>query len=181
MAVTDLLVDVDGAEAFVYNKKPFKEPPLDNKNASVIAILKAQKFLHGLRIDSFPKCCAISIIHSFEFYDQFTWNIFNEQGQWLEPAERHILPKYSKDAVLSAAVYRIKDKIDDFIIHAKPTYLLAAFNQIEIKSGIRDVLVDYFGFVRLENDFVNYPYQVGQYSRICLLGLCCTGFQESNL
>lgn len=139
-----------------------KDPPLPVDHKDVEDLLGSNlihKPLYGMRMSEFPDCCGIKVLNHFENFPSMI-----------------ACGTKTSEAQLSACVYTIDKlfmtnnilKTDNYnaTLPIGKKYVLVAINKDQA-SGIGALLVDYFGFVRLEDDFLNY----GESDNITILGL----------
>lgn len=167
-----------------------KEPPLPRDHEKVEALLakrgsyvRSSPFFDQLSL-SITFCCGIYALKGLKY--------------WVpgESIERQDKPAVS-DVVFSANIYTILDKLkeNNTINWYGPEesskrypsgrkYVLTTLSEHMMKEphSLHHVLTEYFGFQRLEDDFMNWGRTGGSRSdRVCLMGLGFSGFHEDEL
>lgn len=139
----------------LYNGKLRKEPPISLKEIekSPFAERSAEHSVSNelfprLKVVPYPSCCGIAILEGtgsiFLSNDRDTKNFYMEN-----------------ELRLSQTVFSIHRALDYWLTQYREKntlgcYLMTAINENAVKTGLRDILVDYFGFEQLESDFRNY-------------------------
>lgn len=161
----------------LYTGALLKQPPLSKMNAKVQTVINHPHFMSGFQTYLFPNCCGIKVLGDFEAYPSVFYPKY--------PDNVAFKPAITNKVVISAAVWRIKEMIDRQL-SVKKAYLLVALNGQEMKTNIHCILMDYFGFQRLEDDFLNLQifdssFWADKRSRIAIFGLCTTRFYSRNI
>lgn len=121
-----------------------------------------------LEYQQFPSSCGTAIIHGFPFAFGGRININYHNGVM------------DVDATMDKSGYIVY--LDNYIRDTvqgqqSKSYVMATLNDTQMKAGVSEVLVDYLGFSRLDDDFKN---NSGA-NAIAIFGLCLSYFNKTNL
>ena len=167
-----------------------KEPPMPRNHKEVAATLSKRGDYSGIGPFSVQ----------LDLGTTFCWGILALKGlkYWVpnESIEWKDHPAVS-DVVFSANIYAILDKLEENNtvkwvegatdrkeVPCGRKYVLTTLSEHMMKKphSLHHVLTEYFGFQRLEDDFMNWGRTGGSRSdRVCLMGLGFSGFHEDEL
>ena len=123
---------------------------------------KMPAYINTCSVSAFPSCCATSILHGFPY----------ELNNRL-PGTNVYVPAENN---FTALALELEQLIKDITISGR-SYLVATLNGTQMKNRIGELLVDYLGFSRLEDDIVN---RTGS-NNVALYGIALNRYSEENL
>jgi hypothetical protein len=144
--------------------------PMDPKDTEVQKLYNSVLCQHfGVYPSSieFQGCCGMRIISGFPFkhyanVDAMTWG---EKQQLQLKICKPFDPVYTTAAILVIEKRFMLDKG----VTGKLGYYTCTLNELQIKQGWDAILINYFGFKRLDDDFHNVNNEQNT-SRVCFLG-----------